>query len=89
MQSDLLAMKNLGNTSINWLRAIGVNSYDELKAVGPVDAYIKIKERGIRVSKVLLYALQGALLDVHWNELTPTMKQALLEQVAERETHVS
>ena len=85
MQSELLAMKNLGNTSINWLRAIGVNNYDDLKSLGSVDAYVKIKHRGIRVSKVLLYALEGALLDVHWNELSADTKQQLLNQAAARE----
>ena len=88
MQSDLLALKNLGNTSINWLHAIGVNSYDDLKTMGPVEAYIRIKDRGIKVSKVLLYALQGALMNVHWNELSPEQKEDLLCQVAERETNV-
>jgi DNA transformation protein len=83
MQSDLLALKNLGNTSVNWLRAVGIHSRDELASIGPVGAYNRIRERGIKVSKVLLYALQGALLDVHWNELDPALKQRLVEE-AER-----
>jgi len=80
MQSDLLALKNLGNTSVNWLRTVGIHSRDELAQIGPVAAYNRIRERGIKVSKVLLYALQGALLDLHWNELDPSLKQQLVEQ---------
>ncbi|MDX1995016.1 MAG: TfoX/Sxy family DNA transformation protein [bacterium] len=30
-----------------------------------------------------LYALQGAVLDVHWNSLPPDMKDELRTQVAE------
>lgn len=86
MQSDLLAMKNLGNTSINWLHAIGINSYQDLREMGAVNAYIKIKRRGIRVSKVLLYALQGALMDIHWNDLPPDMKQQLLTEAQQLES---
>ena len=79
MESDLLALKNLGNTSVNWLRTVGIHSRDELARVGPVATYNRIRERRIRVSRVLLYALQGALLDVHWNELDADLKRQLVE----------
>ncbi len=39
-------------------------------------AYNRIRERGIKVSKVLLYALQGALLDVHWTKLDHGLNSA-------------
>jgi DNA transformation protein len=80
MQNELLHLKNLGNTSVNWLRAIGVRTQEDLVALGAVDTYNRIRQRGFRVSKVLLYALEGALLDVHWNDLTPEHKERLVEQ---------
>lgn len=80
MQSDLLALKNLGNTSVNWLHAVGIHTRDDLARIGPVQAYNRIRERGIKVSRVLLYALQGALLNVHWNELDPELKRQLVEE---------
>lgn len=83
MQSDLLTLKNLGNTSVNWLHAIGIHNREELAQIGPVQAYNRIRERGIKVSKVLLYALQAALLDVHWSQLEPELKERLVEE-AER-----
>ena len=83
MDSDLLALKNLGNTSINWLRSIGVNTQDELKNKGAVEAYHEIKQRGIRVSKVLLYALHGAMIDTHWNDLDLETKSKLLDRANE------
>ncbi len=86
MQSDLQELKNLGNTSINWLHAIGVNNSKELRELGAVEAYIRIKQRGIRVSKVLLYALQGALDNTHWNDLDGSVKLKLVDQAKERST---
>lgn len=83
MASDLQALKNLGNTSVNWLRAVGITSREELASIGPVAAYNRIRQRGIRVSKVLLYALHAALLDIHWSELEPAQKQQLVDE-AER-----
>ncbi len=80
MKSDLLTLKNLGNTSVNWLRAVGISNYEELKRCGAVQAYNKIRRRGFRVSKVLLYALHGALVDSHWNDLEPDLKTRLVEE---------
>ena len=80
MHSDLLDLKNLGNTSINWLHAIGINSLEDLQSKGAVKAYHEIKQRGIRVSKVLLYALHGAMTDTHWNDLNEQSKRDLVEQ---------
>jgi len=79
-QADLLSLKNLGMASVNILHAIGIHSYDELSKVGSVQAYCRIKARGIHVSKVMLYALQGALMDVHWNDLSPELKAQLVKQ---------
>lgn len=80
MDSDLAALKNLGNTSVNWLRAVGIHTREDLHRIGPVNAYNRIRDRGIRVSRVLLYALQGALLNLHWNELDPNLKLRLVEE---------
>lgn len=79
--SELLELKNLGMASVNILQAIGINTYEDLAEMGPVNAYCKIKNRGIHVSKVMLYALQGALMDIHWNELPMELKSQLVEQV--------
>jgi len=81
--SDLSQLKNLGTASINILQAVGINSYDELKSAGPVETYLRIKNRNIHVSKVMLYALQGALLDIPWNELSPAIKEQLLIEAEE------
>lgn len=78
--SELLQLKNLGMASVNILNAIGVHSYDDLAALGAVKAYCRIKSRGISVSKVMLYALQGALLDIHWNDLDPDLKARLVSE---------
>jgi DNA transformation protein len=77
-RSELLKLKNLGMASVNILHAVGINTLVELRRVGAVEAYKRIKERDINVSKVMLYALQGALMDVHWNDLAPELKLELV-----------
>lgn len=81
--SELLRLKNLGMASVNILHAIGINTYADLRQVGAVEAYKRIKARDINVSKVMLYALQGALMDVHWNDLTPDLKQRLVDEAGD------
>lgn len=81
--SELLELKNLGSASVNILHAVGINNYKDLRETGPVEVYRRIKDRDIHVSKVMLYALQGALLDKPWNELEPSLKQQLLEEAGE------
>ncbi len=83
--SELLRYKNLGMASVNILRAIGVHTFDDLQEMGAIEAYRRIKARDIHVSKVMLYALQGALMDVHWNDLDGNMKESLVSQAEELE----
>lgn len=85
-QSELLQLKNLGVASVNILRAIGIHTYEDLRQVGAVEAYRRIKARDINVSKVMLYALQGALMDIHWNDLPPDMKTQLVQEARSADT---
>ncbi len=81
--NELLQLKNLGMASVNILHAIGINTYSDLKEIGSVEAYRRIKGRGINVSKVMLYALEGALLDLHWNELALDLKEQLVQEATQ------
>lgn len=81
MNDELLQLKNLGKTSSQWLHAVGIHSESDLRRMGSVDAYRAVKARGFRASKVLLYAIEGALLNVHWNELPPQHKAVLNNQL--------
>ena len=80
MHSDLLELKNLGKTSVMWLNAIGVHKREQLIERGPVETYCAVKARGFKANRVLLYALQAALMDVHWKDLDPSLKSNLLAE---------
>lgn len=80
MQDELLNLKNLGKTSVRWLHAVGVHKREQLVEKGPVGTYQAVKARGFRANRVLLYALQGALLDVNWKDLDPNLKSDLLRE---------
>jgi DNA transformation protein len=77
MSDELLELKNLGKTSAQWLHASGIHSASDLQRLGAVDAYRAVKARGFGASKVLLYAIEGALMDVNWNQLPAEHKARL------------
>ena len=81
MIDELQHLRNLGKTSAQWLHAVGIHNLSDLKRLGAADAYRAVKARGFRASKVLLYAIEGALLDVHWNDVPAERKEALNKQV--------
>jgi DNA transformation protein and related proteins len=83
VNDELQHLKNLGKTSAQWLHAVGIHSASDLRRYGAVAAYRAVRARGFRASKVLLYAIEGALLDVHWSELPDAHKAQLNGQLDE------
>ena len=77
MDDELQRMKNLGKTSAQWLHAAGIHNSADLRRLGAVQAYRAVRTRGFNVSKTLLYAIEGALEDQHWNALSIERKKAL------------
>lgn len=86
---DLLQLKNLGAASVNILRAVGVHNYGDLKNLGAVEVYGRIRQRGITVSKVMLYAMEAALLNINWKDLDPDTKSRLVHEAEQRLGEVS
>jgi len=86
LNDELLTLRNLGKTSAQWLHATGIHSRDQLHQKGPVQAYCAVRARGFRASKSLLFAIAGALQDIHWNQLDPHYKAELLEQLRRHES---
>lgn len=62
-------LRNIGPKSAAWLRQVGLRTRAELAAVGPVDAFMRVKRAGFKPSLNLLYALEGALRDCHWQDV--------------------
>lgn len=75
----ILELENLGPISAGWLQAIGIRTKEDLKNIGSIKAFCKL--HGFNASLNLLYALETALRDAHWNALSPPVK-AKLKQIA-------
>lgn len=75
-------LRNIGPKSAAWLRQVGLRSLEDIAAAGTVDAFMKVRRAGFKPSLNLLYALEGALLDCHWQEV-PEARRSQLVQAAE------
>jgi hypothetical protein len=75
-------LRNIGPKSAAWLRQVGLRTLDDLAAVGPVDAYMRVRRAGFRPGLNLLYAIEGALNDTHWQEV-PDARRVELVAAAE------
>ena len=77
--SGTAKLRNIGPKSAAWLRQVGLRSLDDLQAVGAVEAFMKVKRAGFKPSLNLLYSLEGALLDCHWQEVPEARRQELVQ----------
>ncbi|MBL8857335.1 MAG: TfoX/Sxy family DNA transformation protein [Planctomycetes bacterium] len=68
---------NLGPVSLRMLREIGVESRADLERLGSVRAFKAVEKQGHKPSILLLYALEGALLDLRWDRLPDVVKRDL------------
>lgn len=74
-------LKNIGEVSEKMLNSIDVFTKEDIDDLGPVTIYFILKSRGFDVSMNMVYALQGAIMDLHWNELPKDVKNDLIQQV--------
>jgi DNA transformation protein len=72
-------LRNIGPKSAAWLRQVGLRSLqDDLAAIGAVDAFMKVRRAGFKPSLNLLYSLEGALQDCHWQEVPEARRTELV-----------
>jgi DNA transformation protein and related proteins len=75
-------LKNIGEVTAARLDQVGIHTPADLEAHGAVEAYRRRKARFPReTTRMCLYALQAALLDVHWMDLSPQDRECLKAKV--------
>ena len=78
-------MRNLGPTSHAWLAEIDLHDIEQIRAIGAVETYARLRFRfGSKINRNMLHALAAALADIDWRQLTPAQKAELDRDAAER-----
>jgi DNA transformation protein len=74
------SLEKLGPVSQRWLADAGIRTHADLERSGSVAAFKKVAAAGHAPSANLLFALEGALLDLRPDRLSAAVKQNLLER---------
>ena len=78
MSLRIAEMKNLGAATAKMLAEVGVHREGDLRCIGAVDAYHRLKFRFDRqVTIIALYAMEAALRGCDWRSLDPETKERL------------
>jgi TfoX/Sxy family transcriptional regulator of competence genes len=73
-------LRNIGPKSAAWLRQVGLRTEADIAAVGPVEAFMRVRRAGFKPTLNLLYSLEGALCDCHWQEVPEARRQQLAQE---------
>ena len=78
-------MRNIGPKSRAWLAEIDIHDIEDLRALGAVETYARLRFRfGRSISRNMLHAMAAALADIDWRELSPEHKAELDHAADER-----
>ena len=76
--SGVDSLRNLGPKSVEMLAEVGITTADQLRELGSVEAYHRMKFAfGNRVSLNALWAIEAGLRGIDWRQLTADDKAAL------------
>lgn len=79
---ELSTMRNIGPNSAAWLAAVGVSSIADVRRIGAVAAYARVKRVRPQATLNLLWALEGAIEDRDWRQIDAEKKQQLKDELA-------
>jgi DNA transformation protein and related proteins len=79
MTSDLSTCVNIGKDTEAKLMEAGIDSFQQLQAIGSEGAFLRLQAYDPGACLHLLYALDGAVSGVRKKDLPPERKQALLQ----------
>ncbi len=83
--SEAIDLPNLGPKSRAMLRGAGIHTVAELRRLGSVAAYCKVKRLSSGASLNLLWALEGALTGLPWQVVAREHRTSLLLALEQHE----
>ncbi len=66
---DLTQLPNIGPTLALKLQGIGIQSLEELKKIGSIEAVLQIGVKDTFACYNMLYAIEGAIQGIRWHSI--------------------
>lgn len=83
--TPLHQVPNLGTASARMLGTVGLRTLGDLRALGSVAAFARARAQGEPVSLNLLWALEGALSGMRWQDVATRHRTSLLLALEDHE----
>ena len=87
--TDVADLPGLGPKSRAMLAAAGIATIDDLRRLGAVAAFARVRDGDPRASLNLLWALEGALGGLHWCDVARTHRTSLLLALEQHERGIA
>lgn len=87
--NEITRLPGLGPKSADMLRRGGIETEEQLRSLGSVQAYRLVRDAGIPVSLNLLWALEGALSGERWQDVARLHRTSLLMALEEADAQMS
>lgn len=85
---ELAQLPNIGRVVEEQLQQVGITTYEELKAIGSKEAWLKIQVMDPSACINRLYALEGAIEKINKNQLSAEKKAALKAFYENKKVHI-
>lgn len=76
---ELSKLQNIGKVVEEQLNDVGINTVDDLLNIGSKEAWLKIKKMDDSACLNRLMALEGAIQNIRWHDLSDNDKKNLKE----------
>jgi DNA transformation protein and related proteins len=77
--------KDIGPKSREMLQAAGITKMEQLRKLGSVNAYVRVKRAGCNPSLNFLWALEAVLTGEHWQVVAKKHRLSLLSALEDAE----
>lgn len=74
---ELAQLTNIGKTLSDKLNQAGIETADDLKAIGVENTFIKLKTIDNDAGLNMLFAIEGAIQGIRWHDLSEQRKAEL------------
>ena len=77
---DLTALPNIGEKLAHELEAAGISGPEQLRAIGSVEAVLRITAGASLTGYNMLYAVEGAIRGLRWHSIPKAELRAVREE---------
>ncbi|MEQ1590215.1 MAG: TfoX/Sxy family protein [Gallionella sp.] len=85
---NIADLPSFGVKSQQMLAQAGIHTIEQLRELGAVRAYLQVKQSGVNASLNLLWVMEGALTNRHWQDVAKNDRLRMLLELEDAESEL-